>query len=168
MRQKMIWIPVIVFFAMIGFMAAVFLRPVAPPDPMVGQAAPTIDLETLARDTARQADAPVSIINFWATWCTPCLAEHPALMMLADNGVNIEGIAFRDKPDLIEKMLTRNGDPFTTVYLDPDGEAMLDYGAAGVPESFIVDKSGKVLARITGPITPESLKDIVLPALDER
>lgn len=168
MGRKLIWIPVIAFFAIIGFMAAVFLRPVTPPDPMVGQIAPAIDLETLARDTARQADAPVSIINFWATWCTPCLAEHPVLMYLADKGVNIEGVAFRDKTDLIETMLRQNGDPFTTVYLDPDGEAMIDYGAAGVPESFIVDKSGTVLARITGPITPQSLEEVVLPALESR
>jgi len=138
--------------------------------PMLGQKAPVVTLTTLDRDTARALQTPAAqnrpvLINFWATWCTPCLAEHPLFMELADAGVEISGIAYRDNPERIKAFLARHGDPFTTVYLDPDGEAMLSFGNSGVPETYVVSPDGVILAHVRGPIGPEQLRETILPAL---
>lgn len=157
MQKAGIW-AVAALMAVIGAaLLVLFLRPAQTVDPMVGQLAPEINLETLARETARAPQEGRTLVNFWATWCTPCLAEHPYLMEMAENGLNIVGVAYRDNPDRIKAYLADAGDPFSTVYLDPTGEAMDAYQTLGVPESFLIDRDGKVLARISGALIPETL-----------
>ena len=156
--QKMgIWAGGAVLAVTAAALVALFFRPGKIVDPMVGQLAPKITLETLARETARAPQEGRTLINFWATWCTPCLAEHPYLLEMADNGLNIVGVAYRDNPQRIKMYLARAGDPFSTVYLDPNGEGMDAYQTLGVPESFLIDVNGKVLARISGALVPETL-----------
>lgn len=157
MQKAGIWFAIAVFAVVMTALIAMLFRPAENLDPMVGQIAPEISLETLARDTARAPQEGRTLINFWATWCTPCLAEHPYLMEMADNGLNIVGVAYRDNPERIKTYLAKAGDPFSILYLDPTGEAMIAYGTRGVPESFLIDEDGKVLARISGPIVPQAL-----------
>jgi len=158
MQKAGIWAAIAVFAVVMAALIALLFRPAETVDPMVGQLAPEISLETLARDTARSPQEGRTLINFWATWCTPCLAEHPYLMEMADNGLHIVGVAYRDNPERIKAYLSRVGDPFSTLYLDPTGEAMIAYGTRGVPESFLIDVDGKVLARISGAIIPQTLE----------
>ena len=86
-------------------------------------------------------------------------------MSMAGQGLEIVGIAYRDTPENIETFLTRHGDPFSRVYLDPEGDALIDYGVAGVPESFLIDKNGKILAHISGPIIQENFERDLRPFL---
>lgn len=134
-------------------------------DPMIGQVMPELVLEALPRVTSRKNESSVKIVNFWATWCAPCLAEHPILMDLADRGVEIIGVAYRDDVEKITSFLARQGDPFSTVLLDTDGVAMLDFGNAGVPETFVVGPDNIIRARVRGPINGTPLTDTLLPAL---
>lgn len=177
-------IPLAVFLAFVGFLAYVLLRPDSDQDPMVGQQAsilqgtqsqnldagpmaPAIERPVLERADAREGQTKYRIINFWASWCTPCLAEHPALIALADQGVTIIGVAYRDTTENLNAYLDRHGNPYSTVYLDRDGVAMIDYGLGGVPESFIVDQDGRIVKAIRGVIDPANFETEILPILKQ-
>ena len=109
----------------------------------------------------------VSVLNLWASWCAPCRVEHPQLMALAArDDVAVYGIAFQDEPKNARAFLQELGDPFAKVGLDPEGQESLKWGVEGVPETFLIDGSGRVLLKHTGQITPEHLKTIFLPAIE--
>lgn len=92
------------------------------------------------------------IVNFWATWCTPCKAEHPFLLQMAGEGVDIVGVLHKDKNEPARELLTREGNPFSSILLDPVGDLSLAVGISGVPESFLVDAQGQIVKTIRGPI----------------
>ena len=120
---------------------------------MVGHAAPPLGVPSLRpgepalADDLLHAGKPV-LVNFFASWCAPCLAEAPLLMRLKEReGVAIVGIAWKNKPDEARAWLARLGDPFKAVGYDLDGKFALDWGLSGVPETFLVDATGKVTAK---------------------
>ena len=105
------------------------------------------------------------MINVFASWCTPCRAEHPQLMALQAGGVDIVGIAYKDRPEATLRFLTELGDPFADVGLDPDGRFGLDLGITGAPETFVIGADGAIVAVHRGPLTPEVVEETILPAL---
>jgi cytochrome c biogenesis protein CcmG, thiol:disulfide interchange protein DsbE len=107
------------------------------------------------------------VINMFASWCTPCRAEHPQLMALEASGVEIVGVAYKDAPAATARFLTELGDPFRAVALDPDGRFGLDVGIMGVPETFVVGADGTIRAVHRGPLTPEDVQSTILPALPD-
>lgn len=166
MRKIIMSVALLVFVALMVILA-INLRTDKPvQDPMVGRLAPEISVPTLTRDTARDIESPVKVINFWATWCAPCIYEHPVLMEMADRGVEVIGVAYNDTEEKIVPFLERRGDPFSTLYLDPEGVVMLDYGNTGVPETFVVGPDNVIRARVRGPVTPEVFRETVIPALN--
>lgn len=115
--------------------------------------APYFDMATLAGDSYNFAeDGEVTIVNFWATWCTPCKAEHPVLVDLAEQGVRIVGVLYKDDEQLGRELLARDGNPFEVVAIDPTGDAGIAFGIAGVPETFLVDKNGMIIKSMRSPI----------------
>lgn len=106
------------------------------------------------------------VINLFASWCTPCRAEHPQLMALRERGVEIVGVAYKDEPAASARFLQELGDPFCVVALDRDGRFGLDLGIAGVPETFVIGPDGRIRAAYRGPLTPEVVERTILPALD--
>ncbi len=92
------------------------------------------------------------LVNFWATWCTPCRAEHPLLVALKQEGVEIVGVLHKDKPELANELLARDGDPFDRVMLDPVGDVSIAFGISGVPETFLVDAQGMIVRSLRGPL----------------
>jgi len=100
------------------------------------------------------------VINFFASWCVPCIAEAPTLAALRSAGVPIDGIAVRDRPGEIAAFLERNGDPYGAIGLDRDSKVQMQFGASGVPETFIVDARGVIRYQHIGPVEPNDIAAI--------
>ncbi len=109
----------------------------------------------------------VTLVNFWASWCPPCRAEHPTLQALADQGIPIIGMNFKDKESQATAYLAAHGDPFVAGGFDPSGRLALDWGVTAPPETFIVDGDGKVLYRFTGPLIREDYQNRFVPQLEK-
>jgi cytochrome c biogenesis protein CcmG/thiol:disulfide interchange protein DsbE len=110
------------------------------------------------------AGRPV-LINFFASWCIPCVQEAPVLMTLKQQGLPIWGVAYKDKTDATAAFLRENGDPYMRVARDEPGSVAIDFGLYGVPESYLVDKSGIVRWRWAGGISPDVVEQSLSPLL---
>jgi cytochrome c biogenesis protein CcmG/thiol:disulfide interchange protein DsbE len=99
------------------------------------------------------------VINFFASWCVPCISEMPLLQELKRQGVGVDGIAVRDKPEDIAAFLKENGDPYGGIGADPNSNVQMQFGSSGVPETFIVDPYGVVRYQHIGPL---EAKDIAI------
>lgn len=106
------------------------------------------------------------LVNVFASWCVPCRYEHPWLMQLKADGVPIVGVAYKDAPEKTRAFLARDGDPFAAVGQDPTGRLGLDLGIAGVPETFVIDETGVIVALHRGHIDERVLREKILPALE--
>ncbi|WP_135209984.1 DsbE family thiol:disulfide interchange protein [Vitreimonas flagellata] len=134
-----------------------------------GRVAPTFALSRLdggAMLTSDEMAGRAYVINMFASWCTPCRAEHPQLMALRERGVEIVGVAYKDQPEASARFLQELGDPFRVVALDPDGRFGIELGIAGVPETFVIGPDGTIRAAYRGPLTPEVVENTILPALE--
>ena len=138
------------------------------PDALVGKPLP--DLMLPALDTGRPVrlheaaqPAPV-LVNIFASWCAPCEIEHPVLVDLKKQGVRIVGVAYKDAPENTKAFLGRLGDPFAERLVDRDGRAGIDLGVTGVPETYLVGADGVILAKHTGPLTPETARELLAKA----
>jgi cytochrome c biogenesis protein CcmG/thiol:disulfide interchange protein DsbE len=173
--------PVLIFaaLAMLFMVALQKGDPSRIPSALIGRPAPAMTLppvEGLARDGAAlpgvgPADLtrgrPI-VVNFWASWCLPCVEEHPQLVALAAaTGVPILGINHKDQPANAARFLARHGNPFAAVGADANGRAAIEWGVYGMPETFIVDGTGKIVFKHVGPIGQEALVRQVLPALEK-
>lgn len=145
------------------------------PSTRIGRAAPSFTLPALARpghsaEPFTDADlrqGGVKVVNLWASWCGPCRLEQPQLVALKQRAdVALYGIAYRDKPAASLAFLEDLGDPFDKVGRDDDGQVGLRWGVEGVPETFVIDGAGQVTLKHTGPISPQDLETIILPAIE--
>jgi cytochrome c biogenesis protein CcmG, thiol:disulfide interchange protein DsbE len=108
----------------------------------------------------------VWMLNVWASWCTACRVEHPLLVEIArSNALPLVGLDYKDKPEDALKFLQQQGNPYMLSALDLDGRVGIDYGVYGVPETFIIDKNGRIRHKQIGPITPEALQNEILPLI---
>ena len=129
---------------------------------MVGRPAPTLP-QSLGEGLIKSR--PV-LVNFFASWCTPCLAEQPLLERLAKkDGVTLIGIAWKNKPEEARAWLDRLGDPFKQVGYDLDGTIAVDWGLSGVPETFLIDGNGIIRLHIRAPILEKDVRDRIMPLL---
>ena len=117
------------------------------------QGAPGLSSKDLATGQPR-------LVNVFASWCVPCIAEAPLLMELKRQGVPIDAIAVRDKPQDVAEFLGRHGNPFERIGADPESRIQLALGSSGVPETFIVDGRGVIRYQHMGPIEPGDLSSI--------
>jgi cytochrome c biogenesis protein CcmG/thiol:disulfide interchange protein DsbE len=138
------------------------------PSTLIGRTAPAVevvplgDLPPLGDEVLR---APgVKLVNFWASWCAPCRAEHPMLAKLKAEGLAIHGVNYKDDPAKAQAFLAELGNPYATIGAD-NGRMALNWGVYGVPETFVIDGAGKVLLRYAGPITAQELERVIRPAL---
>ena len=146
--------------------------PDALPSTFVGRPAPLLNLEPLSdlpmvRDEDLKAEG-FKLVNFWASWCPPCRAEHPTLMALKDEGWTIVGINKSDSEQNALGFLNELGDPYTKHGADPTGRRAIDWGVYGLPETFLVDGNGNILRRYPGPVTRRVWQDTFLPVIESR
>lgn len=111
--------------------------------------------------TADMGSGTPRLVNVFASWCVPCIAEAPVLMELKRRGVVLDAIAIRDRPEDVAAFLERHGDPFDRIGADPESAVQLALGSSGVPESFIVDGRGIIRYQHMGPIDPSDIPQIL-------
>jgi cytochrome c biogenesis protein CcmG/thiol:disulfide interchange protein DsbE len=147
------------------------------PSALIGQSAPALDLPALdgaagLKDSdLRQGH--VSVVNIFASWCVPCHEEHSVLLdlaadkALAAKGVQVIGVAQKDDPENVRRFLGAKGDPYAKIGLDRDGQAGIDWGVYGVPETFIVKGDGTIAFKLVGPMSAETLASVVRPQIEK-
>lgn len=176
----------VALFALLGavFVAALYSGdPSRVPSALIGKPAPEFSLPPVeGAQTADGRPAPglsradfgtpaakgeVTLVNVWASWCVPCHMEQPLLMKLKQAGAaRMVGILYRDSDMNGRSFLGRYGNPFEAIGWDASGKAGIEWGVYKVPETFIVDASGKIVYKLSGPITEENLAGELLPAIE--
>jgi cytochrome c biogenesis protein CcmG/thiol:disulfide interchange protein DsbE len=122
------------------------------------------DAEMQSFTTQDLATGEPTIVNVFASWCVPCLEEHPVLMALAkEKGVRLYGINYKDDPASARRFLGRYGNPFSRVGADRSGRVAIDFGVYGVPETYVISGDGKIAFRHVGPLTEAAIKEKILP-----
>ena len=166
-------VPLIAFVALAGFLAVGLRRdPALVPSPLVGKPAPSFKLARLDNPalTISPADmvGKVWLLNVWASWCGACREEHPALMALAgQRRVALIGLDYKDARSDGLGWLDKFGNPFTVTAHDLDGRVGIDFGVYGVPETFVIDKRGIIRYKFIGGLTPELVKEKLVPLIEE-
>ena len=103
------------------------------------------------------------ILNIWASWCVPCKKEHPLLMQLSGNqSVKLIGLNYRDNLDNAKNFIDELGNPYSRILIDKLGILAIEFGAYGVPETFIINKDKKIIKKFIGPLNQKTLKEIKL------
>ncbi len=165
--------PVIAGIVGVAVLALVLLFVVSPSggeskvtSPLLGKLAPELAGTTLAGDSFNldSERGQWVLVNFFATWCPPCVAEHPELVKLdersSSTGLSVVSVAFDDSSTNVEKFFADNGGDWPVLTSDT-GTVSLDYGVKGLPESFLIDPAGTVVAKFEGGITAESVQQYV-------
>lgn len=166
-------LPLGIFFVLIGFLAAgLKLNPREVPSPFIGKPAPAFNLVQLHDEgktiAPEHLKGQVWLLNVWASWCVSCRQEHPVLIDLSRRGiVPIIGLDYKDEREAGISWLLQHGNPYSISAYDRDGRVGIDYGVYGVPETFVVDKKGVIRMKHTGPLTPESLDNKIIPLVKE-
>lgn len=173
MARPLLFVPPLAFAALAAAFYIGMQRedPDALPSAIEGAAAPPVTLAHLGDrppfDDAALSAPGVKLVNYWASWCAPCRAEHPNLEALADEGIPIYGINYKDDPARAEAFLDELGDPYAGIGTDESGRTALDWGLYGVPETYVIDGEGRVVLRFAGPITERSLVGKIRPAIED-
>jgi len=173
MRQLKFLLPALLFAVLVAFLLRGLSRdPSVIPSPLIGKPAPAFILPELQQPDRNWSPGAmrdrVWLLNVWASWCVPCLVEHPVLLQLAQNKVvPIVGLNYKDEPAAAKGWLSKHGDPFTQVVADRTGAVSFDYGVYGVPETFLIDRSGTIRFKHVGPLTPEIVTRQLLPLIRE-
>ena len=174
MRQVLFMAPLALFVAGAIWVAVPLIRgddPSVLPSSLIDQPVPQFTLPPLPGrdDGLATADlgGEVTLVNVFASWCVPCLAEHPIISRLAEDGVPVMGLNYRDDPADALAWLDTHGDPYRQIGADTEGRTAIDWGVYGVPETFVVDAQGRIRYRHAGPITPALLNDTLRPLIEE-
>ncbi len=164
----LLWLPLLAFLAILALVASGLIKPhdAAIRSQMIGEPLPAFDLASGRGDADRVAstafaDGRPHLLNFFASWCVPCVGEAPQLMALKQAGAAIEGIAVRDRPSDLSRFLQRNGDPYDRIGLDDTSGVQMALGSSGVPETFVVDGHGVIRAQHIGAIGPQDVPDML-------
>jgi cytochrome c-type biogenesis protein CcmF len=166
------FIPLAGFTALIGiFLYRLYLveegfAPNLIPSVMINKPAPNFDLPPLIAGqpgfTTADLKGKVTLVNFFASWCAPCREEHPMLSAIPKS-VNLVGVSYKDRPEDTSAWLGELGNPYKTIAVDLHGQAGLNFGVYGVPESYLIDKNGIIRFKQTGPLTSEVIRDKLMP-----
>jgi cytochrome c biogenesis protein CcmG, thiol:disulfide interchange protein DsbE len=171
----------VVLFATLAVLFAVSLKSGDPsrlPSALIGKPVPafaftpidglgSVGPATNGFDQAAVAKGRVSVVNFWASWCGPCVEEHAQLVALkAQPGLQVVGVNVKDDPGAAKQFLARYGNPYEMIGADRVGRGSIEWGVYGTPETFIINGAGKITFKFVGPITAAALSEKILPAIE--
>lgn len=169
--MKLALVPLAGFLVLLVFLAAGLQRdPRNLPSPLMGQPVPAFRLPVLATPektvVPEQLRGQVWVLNVWASWCVACRVEHPLVQDLARSaGVPLYGLNYKDAPADALRWLGLHGNPYLQTLSDMDGRTGIEFGVYGVPETYVIDRHGVIQYKHTGALTPEVLRDQLLPLI---
>lgn len=192
MKAKFL-VPLLLFFGLAGFLAfGLTLNPREVPSPLIDKPAPNFSLARLdapeTQFTLEEMRGEVWLLNVWASWCVACRQEHPLLVRMAqdkvvpvvglnykevrgDGAINARGLSLEAETVMaVERArgwLADHGNPYMVSVMDIDGRVGIDFGVYGVPETFLIDREGRIRYKHIGPITPDSLQNVLMPKIEE-
>jgi len=170
-RRLVTLLPLVIFIVIAIFLGiGLTMDPRLVPSPLINKAVPQFSLPAVKGRKLGLASTDlvgeVSMVNVFASWCTACREEHPILLQIAhDKIVPIHGLNYKDKPDDAANWLDTLGDPYTRVGADIDGRVAIDWGVYGVPETFIIDKTGHIAYKRIGAINLKIWQEKLLPMI---
>ena len=181
-RRRVSWVitPLIIFvgLALMFYYALQTGDPSRLPSALIGKPVPQFALQPVPElvdngqpvpgfSNTELARGKPSVVNFWASWCVPCVQEHPVLVeMVRRTGVDLYGINYKDQASAARRFLGHYGNPYRAVGVDGNGRTAIEWGVYGMPETFVVDGAGRIVYKHVGPISPEALAAKVIPAIE--
>lgn len=182
-KRSLTWVvaPVLIFAGLVALFSFALTTgdPSKLPSALIGKPVPKTEFAAVEGLTDKGQPVPgfassalrdgkVSVVNFWASWCVPCVQEHALLMELKGRtSVPIYGVNYKDQPVAARRFLGRYGNPFEAVGADGNGRGAIEWGVYGMPETFVVNGAGEIVFKHVGPMTPESLTSQVIPAIEK-
>ncbi|MBP2229754.1 DsbE family thiol:disulfide interchange protein [Azospirillum agricola] len=169
MRRLLYLLPFLLFIGVgVAFYLGFQRDPRDIPSALIDKPVPSFELPPLPGRpeglSAERLKGDVTLVNVFASWCIPCKAEHPIITRLArEQGVTVRAINHKDKAEDALAWLARNGDPYASIGADLDGRVSIDWGVYGVPETFLVDRQGRIRFKHVGPLTPQVVDEQILP-----
>lgn len=166
------FIPAGAFVLLVIFLGIGLTRdPSVIPTEMIDRELPAFELPELRDEAAmithEDLTGEVALVNVFGSWCVACLQEHPTLMTLnRDDTIRIVGVNWRDTREDALRWLARHGDPYDTIIFDQLSDLAIEIGVTGAPETFVIDRAGRVRYKQIGPITPDVWRETIRPVLD--
>jgi cytochrome c biogenesis protein CcmG/thiol:disulfide interchange protein DsbE len=178
--RRWVVVPFLIFAGLVGLLGYALTSgdPSLVPSALIGRPVPPTDFPAIEGlivngqpavgfHAADLAKGKVSVVNFWASWCAPCIEEHPLLLELKTRtGVDIYGVNYKDSAEAGRRFIGRFGNPFTAVGSDRSGRNAIEWGVYGMPETFVINGRGEIAYKHVGPISEESLKKQLIPAIE--
>lgn len=170
MSRIALFVPLFIFMALVVlFWRGLALDPKEMPSALIDQPLPEFELSRLAEpeQTIRKSDlvGKPLLLNVWATWCVTCRAEHPFLVQLADMGVPIYGVNYKDDSDMARQWLKDLGNPYIANIVDAEGQFGMDLGVFGAPETYVVDAEGVIRYKHVGMVDEAVWAEHIAPIL---
>ncbi|TPI12606.1 DsbE family thiol:disulfide interchange protein [Mesorhizobium sp. B4-1-1] len=175
-RRLFVLLPLLVFLGLAGLFLSQLLsgRDASEiPSALIGLPAPQTSLPPLEGISLPGLDTKsftgkVTLVNVFASWCAPCREEHPVLLGLSqDKRFTLAALNYKDQPENARRFLGDLGNPYQAIGVDPAGRAAIDWGVYGVPETFVIGKDGRIAYKHVGPLTPESVRALLLPQIEK-
>lgn len=174
-RRWLVWLPLVAFGLIVAVIAWGLWQPAdrTVRSGLVGKPMPDFTLPALlpgkpgVSSAAMRAGKP-RLVNVFASWCVPCIAEAPQLMTLKAAGVPIDAVAIKDTPDAVAAFLHRNGDPYAAIGDDRRSRVQIALGSSGVPETFVVDGRGIIVKQHVGDIRPDDVAGLLRALADAQ
>ena len=171
LRRAALLVPLAAFAGLAVLLAVgLTLNPRTIPSPLIGKPVPRFSLPPVRGRTlglsSNDLRGHVSLVNVFASWCTACREEHPLLMQLSrERVVPIYGLDYKDRPEDAQRWLDDFGDPYARTGADIDGRVAINWGVYGVPETFVIDREGRIAYKLIGPVTAEFIDKTLLPLI---
>lgn len=183
-QRRIGWVALpVAIFGTIAFLFAVALKPGGDPSRLpsvfIGKPAPAYAFAAIPElatatpvatgfnQSAFATGPNVTVLNFFASWCAPCVDEHPQLVEIGKRpGVTLAGVNVKDDPSAARQFLSRYGNPFAVIGADRNGRGSIEWGVYGTPETFILDPQGRITFKHVGPISQADLAAKIYPAID--